>query len=473
MSEEKILTNKNLTSTSPWTKIAYSIGTLADNLAVQNFLFLGFSFYYAVIGLPVWMVTIGYVIYSIWDAFDDPMLGAWSDRTKSRWGRRRPWIIISTIPLCILMVTLWTPPTSSNGITLFYLVIMLFIFDFFFTMYTVNFNSLWPEMFLTVKDRSAVGVWRNIFTILGLIVAFLVPGFIIEDMTNQRGLEKTPHEFMVNGIIAAVVVLISIAIMFKWGCFERKEFSNDMMTAPPLLESWKITLKNKAFTTYAIAALAVFIVYGILPMLIPFYAVYVLKMGSSDSLEVSLLIFSALLVGGISAPLWAVIRRKWGVRKSYIISLSYWGLTLLAFMFANNMLSGFIIIIFMGVGLGGSLYLYDQGIALIIDDDEVRSGLSIRREGAYYGVIALFNRFSNAINLIVVGIVFTGTGWGEYTPRPGANVLLGLRFLLGVWPVLIIIVAIFFIYKWPIHGKRLDENMKMQKKMHTEKKNRV
>jgi GPH family glycoside/pentoside/hexuronide:cation symporter len=337
-------------------------------------------------------------------------------------------------------------------------------------MYTVNFNSLWPEMFLTVKDRSSVGVWRNIFTIIGLIIAFLVPGFIIEDMTNQRGLEKTPSEFMMNGIIAAVVVFITIAIMLKWGSFERKEFSKDVETAPSWKDSLKITVKNKAFTTYAITALAVFIVYGILPLLIPFYAVFVLNMGSADSLEVSLLIFSALLVGAISTPFWAILRKKWGVRKSYMISLGYWGLTLLAFMFANDIVSGFIVIFFMGFGLGGSLYLYDQGIALVIDDDEVRSGLGIRREGSYYGVIAFFNRFSNAINLIIVGIVFTGTGWGEYTPKPGADVILGLRFLLGVWPVVVILIAIFFLYKWPIHGERLKENEKLLKELHEEKR---
>jgi len=472
MNEKTILEKNSATGTSQWTQIAYSLGTLADNLALQNFLFLGFSFYYAVIGLPVWMVTIGYVVYSIWDAFDDPMLGVWSDRTKTKWGRRRPWIFIATIPLCILMVTLWTPPTSSDGITLFYLIIMLIIFDFFFTMYTVNFNSLWPEMFLTVKDRSSVGVWRNIFTILGLIIAFLVPGFIIEDMTNQHGLDKTPSEFMVNGIIAAVVVFITIAIMLKWGSFERKEFSKDVEFAPSWKDSLKITIKNKAFTTYAITALAVFIVYGIIPLLIPFYAVFVLNMGSTDSLEVSLLIFSALLVGAISTPLWAILRKKWGVRKSYMISLAYWGLTLLAFMFANDIISGFIVIFFMGFGLGGSLYLYDQGIALIIDDDEVRSGLGVRREGTYYGVIAFFNRFSNAINLIIVGIVFTGTGWGEYSPKPGADVILGLRFLLGVWPVLVILIAIYFLYKWPIHGERLEENKILLEKLHAEKMNR-
>ena len=72
--------------------------------------------------------------------------------------------------------------------------------------------------------------------------------------------------------------------------------------------------------------------------------------------------------------------------------------------------------------------------------------------------------------MIIVGIVFTGTGWGEYTPKPGADVILGLRFLLGVWPVVVILIAIFFLYKWPIHGERLKENEKLLEKLHAEKR---
>lgn len=452
------------------TQVAYAAGTFADNLALQNFSYLGFSFYFAVIGIPAYLITIAYIIYSIWDAVDDPILGMLSDRTRTKWGRRKPWIMITTIPLCILMVVLWTPPQGSYVETIIYLIIMLFLFDAFFTTYTVNFNSLWPEMFLTVKDRSSIGVWRNIFTILALLVAYLVPGFIIEDITNIHGYSYTTNQFMINGVIAAVLVFITIVIMYKWGSFERKEFSKDAQNALSFIESFKVTMKNKAFVYYAITALAVFIVYGILPILIPFYAVQVLGMGSADSIEVSLLIFLGLLVGAASTPLWMKLRQKYGVRKIYMFALAYWGITLIGLMFATNATQGYIVMFFMGFGLGGSLYLYDQGIAEICDDDEVRSGKGIRREGAFYGVIAFFNRFSNGINIIIISIVFTGTGWGVYTPRPGADVLMGLRGLLGIWPVIIIVIAIFFLYKWPIDNQRLQENKRLLFELHTKKK---
>jgi Na+/melibiose symporter-like transporter len=88
-------------------------------------------------------------------------------------------------------------------------------------------------------------------------------------------------------------------------------------------------------------------------------------------------------------------------------------------------------------------------------------------------VIAFFNRFSNAINLIVIGIVFTGTGWGEFTPKPGVNTLLGIRFLIGIWPVFIIAIALVCLYFWPIDQERLAKNEKLMNALHAKKRERT
>lgn len=447
------------------TRVAYSHGVLADNLALQNFSFLGFAFYYAVVGLPIIYVSIGYIIWSVWDAINDPLLGVISDKTATKWGRRRPWICLATIPLCLTMILLWTPPLGDYFTIFIYFLLMLILFDLFNTMYTVNFNSLWPEMFLTLEDRSSLGVWRNIYAIIGLAIAFVLPEFIITDITNKQNLPETPGQYLLNGIIAAIIVGITIAIMLRFGSFERKEFAEDVFGAPSLKEAFMITLKNKAFVGYCIVALAIYIVYSILPPMLPFYAVYVIGMD-----DPGLLIFFGLIISAVSTPLWMFLRKKFGVRKSFMIAFIYWAVSLILFMFAVNELTAYIFIIFLGIGLGGSLYLYDQGIAEIIDDDEVRSGVGVRREGAYYGVVSFFNRFSNAINAIVIGLVFTSVGWGVYSPKAGTDVILGLRFLVGIWPVIVICIALIFLYFWPIHGERLEENNRMLENLHKEKK---
>jgi GPH family glycoside/pentoside/hexuronide:cation symporter len=253
--------------------------------------------------------------------------------------------------------------------------------------------------------------------------------------------------------------------MLKFGSYERKEFSKDVEGGPSWKKSYKITFKNQTFLVYAVVVFSVFTVYNILLVIIPLYAVFVLKMENPG-----LILFVGLIFGVFSTPLWRVLRKKWGIRKTFMVSLAFWAFTLLLLALASDEVIGFIVISALGFGLGGSMFLYDLGIAEIIDDDEVRSGYNVRREGAYYGVITFFNRLSIAINALIIGIIFIGTGWDEYNPRPGADIILGLRFLVGIWPAIILCIGIICLYFYPIHGERLKENEKMLKELHAKKK---
>jgi GPH family glycoside/pentoside/hexuronide:cation symporter len=451
------------TETKAGTRIAYAFGTLADNLALQNFLFLGFAYYLTHVGLQAWMISVVWIMYSIWDAFDDPLIGVISDRTKTKWGRRKIYVLISWVPLCLLMVILWFPGGLIQGsdlLIMIYLLGALILFDLIFTLFTVNFNGLWPEMFLTPKDRRSVGLWRSIFTIIGLLIAFLTPEFIIGDLINQGGNPDAPAKFLLNGIIAAAIVFVTIGIMFIWGSFERKEFAKDAENAPSYRESFRITLKNRAFVLYSITALAVFIVYNMLPTIIPFFAEVVI-----EGVDSGIAVMVGLLIGMISTPFWMYLQKKIGIRKAYMISIGFWAISLPILAFVpqkGDVLLTFILVGVMGIGLGGSLYLYDQGIAVVIDDDTARSGLEVRREGAYYGVIAFFNRFSTGINIGIIAIVFTGTGWGDWALRDtGSMGELGVRFLIGLWPVVVLIVALVCLYYWPLKKKRIEENQQI------------
>ena len=101
--------------------------------------------------------------------------------------------------------------------------------------------------------------------------------------------------------------------------------------------------------------------------------------------------------------------------------------------------------IFLGVGLGGGLYFYDQCIAEIIDEDEITYG--VRRSGIYYAVINFFIRLSMILNFIIIGLVFTSTDWMNFTPNPGANPILGLRILMGIYPAIVLAISLMCLAK--------------------------
>ena len=130
-------------------KWSFGMGSFAQWFINSAFNVWVFAFYFIAVGLPISYILAAYVIWTIWNALNDPLLGYISDRTHTKWGRRKPFIILGTIPILIIEIILWIPPTDSHFITFIYLLIMLICFDTFYTMITF-FDALFPELYVSV-----------------------------------------------------------------------------------------------------------------------------------------------------------------------------------------------------------------------------------------------------------------------------------------------------------------------------------
>jgi len=402
--------------------------------------------------------------------FNDPLLGYFSDRTHTKYGRRRPWIMVAFIPLSILMIFLFTPPLPigiANQIGNFvYFLIIIIVFEFFYTMYSLNVTSMFPEVFLSEKERTQANNIRAVYTILGLIIAFLVPGLIIPDFTDAAYLT----EFQIFGVIAGVVVAIAVIILLKFGPKEKKEFQKDYEKALSFSKSITYCIKNKSFRWYIITEVCNWTVYGMMPTIVPLYAKFVL---GAEGFETSLLLGLTFIAAALfMTVLWKPLVRKLGNKKSWIISMSVWAASLLPLMFISDYISGLIVFFLIGVGLSGSLYIIDLVVADIIDEDEVVTG--IRREAGYYGVNALIMRFSNVIVIIAIGSVLTTVGWQVFEPSLVTDdVIFGLRSLMFIFPVIALIIAILAMTRYPLHGERLKNVQEKLKEIHEQKKARI
>jgi len=453
-------------------KIVFAIGEVGDNTAMQTFTFLIFTFYFAIVGVPVLLIGGGFILWSLWNAINDPLIGYLSDRTKTRWGRRIPWMVAATIPLAIVMILLFTPPLDLNSPSsnFIYFIVILILFDTTYTAFNLNYNAVFSEMYVTMEERSSTGRVRIIFVMLALIFAFLLPTLIIEnilgyDVDTLIPDPNTLSQYQLTGIIAAIIILVSYIILLKWGVHEPKHISKDAETAMSFTNTLKNSFKNKSFQWFLIPALGTWIVINILPTLAPLFMTHALDI--EDPLLIGILLALEFIVAAVSTPLWEKIRNAKGARMAGLIGIAAWIVPILLFAFSVSVEMAFIVQIFNGIGLGGGLYFYDQCIAEIIDEDEITHGT--RRSGIYYAIFNFFIRISMIINFFLIMIVFSTTDWYNYTPNPGIDTILGLQILMGVYPAIVLIISWIGMYYYPIKGEKLAENRRKLTELHEKK----
>ncbi|MHA2401154.1 MAG: MFS transporter [Promethearchaeota archaeon] len=449
-------------------KLAFACGEVGDNVALNTFTFLIFTFYFTVVKIPTPLMTVGFIFWAIWNAINDPLIGYLSDKTKSRWGRRIPWLVGATVPLGILMVLLFTPPSTftQNSSVFIYFMIILILFDVAYTSFNLNYNSLFSEMFVDMRERSATGRIRIIFVLLATMFALVFPTtFVIEDITNEFGNPATLTQYQITGIVAAIIIIIFYLLILKWGVKDPKHLSKDAESAMTFGKTLKFTFKHKSFLWFLFPALGTWLVINILPTLAPLFFTH--AVGINDPEFIGILLLVDFLVAAASTPLWEKIRVKKGARTCGLIGISVWIVAVLLFAFSSDFVMALIFMLINGLGLGGGLYFYDQCIAEIIDEDEITYG--VRRSGIYYAVLNFFIRFSMILNFVIIGMVFTSTDWMNYDPNPGVDVILGLRILMGVYPAIVLGLSLIGMYFYPIKGERLKENRKKLTELHTKK----
>ncbi|TFG22754.1 MAG: MFS transporter [Promethearchaeota archaeon] len=448
----------------------YSFGQISDVTAYQSFILLIFTFYFSVVGIDTWLIVLGYSVWAVWNAFNDPMVGFISDRTHTKLGRRLPYIIGAFIPLAFTVVLLYFPPVSfgnTNQLANFiYFFIIIVVFELFYTIYSLNMTSLFPEIFITQQERTQANNIRQVFTIVGLIFAFILPGIIIPDWTDPINLPQ----YQLFGFIAAIIVVVFVLLFLLFGPRERVEFQQDYQKAFGFFGNIKYCFKSKSFRWYIIAETCVWFVYGMLPTIVPLYAENVLNVtGFNTSLLLATTFISATI---FMTFLWKPVVRKVGNRQAWIISFFIWIAALSGTLFISEFIGGLIVFFLIGIGLSGSFFVIDLVVADIVDEDELSTGM--RREAGYYGVNAFILRFSNVLVILAIGIVFSGTEWGGgYVPNPGINVTIGLRILMFVLPAIALVIAAIAIFKYPLYGQKLVEMKNELNQLHEEKRARV
>ncbi len=426
--------------------IAYSTGGLAFALTYQCFSTYVQFFYIDVLKLAASWVGVAMVVYGIWNAFNDPLAGQISDHTRTRWGRRIPYIAFGTVPLVVCFIFVWIPPFQlgqGQALWLFvYFFLVILIFDTLWTFVALNWTALFPEMFPDLHKRAKVSGWRQFFAIPSLILEIALAPMIYGSLGwHWMGI--------IFGLITGIFLYTSM-----WGSWERPEFRQDKPLT--LWNALRITFSNRAFRLFLVVNFCIQFAFVMLTATIPFYSKYVLGLGD---IQTSTMLGATFVTVVPCLYLWTKTTQRFGIRRTLLAALVIFSLVLFPLLATNSFLEAIIVFIFIGVGLAALLMLPDLLVADVVDEDELQTG--VRREGMYYGLNGFVIRFAVSIQSLLLTQTLNLTGYTPDFPVQPDSVLLGLRLLMSAVPFIALLIAFLATRAYPLDGSRLA-NIKTQ-----------
>ena len=208
--------NQSKSSINFRTKFYYGFGSISFGIKNNGFSFFVLFVYSSVLGLPAWMTGLALNLVLIADAITDPLVGYYSDRTRSRWGRRHPFMYAAALPVAITYYFLWTPPESLTDWQLFsYLLVCAIIIRVFITFYEVPSVSLGPELTDNYVERTSLMSFRYFFgwfgglTTYNLVWFWFGPNNVTQTYTDGR---FNPEAWSEYGLVAAILIFIGIIV---------------------------------------------------------------------------------------------------------------------------------------------------------------------------------------------------------------------------------------------------------------------
>jgi len=441
-----------------WQKILYASGSLGVALSYQAFGTYIQFLYIDILGLKASLVGVGWSLYGIWNALNDPLAGYFSDRTRSRWGRRTPWIAGAFIPLGLFFYLLWVPPAPllrSGRTPLFvWFMAMILVFDLLWTIVVMNWSALFPEMIPEPRERAGVSGWRQLFSVIGLLIGVALPPILVGADWSGRGS---------MALLLATITTVAFGAALL-GIRERPAAAAEapLALAPALAASWQ----SHPFRWFLVANLHKEFVYSLLTASVPFWAKYVLRIRGpatvfgvalEPGMQNSLLLAAAFVMALPALPAWTMLASRSGARRAWQAAQAGFALAMLGVFLARDFPEGMAAMSAAGLCLGGLLVTPDLVISDVIDEDETVTGR--RREGMYFGLNGFVIRFAFTMQGLSTGAIlhftrYVGSSPASLYPAQPPAAVLGMRALIALLPIAASIVVIASLQRYPLHGDR-------------------
>ena len=438
-------------------------------------------FYETAVGLHIGWIFWAMLIFTVWDAINDPLIGFLTDRITKytrKFGKRFIWIVIGIIPANFVLALIFMPPAGNPKTDplpfFFWIVFTTVLFDSLYTLCFVNIEALFPDKFRTDKARRRARGWGTPLSMLALPVASIVPPIILGLFGGIA--EQAAYPPMIWLIIFTI---IPVSLIFLPGMRENKEMIERYYISKEKPEGFitalKSTLKQKSFVYYIVLFFGFQVVTGSLTASIPYAVTFVLPPSPFTKEVDMILIFAFFLNGAIfSVPFWVWVAKKIkNNKKTALIGGVCLIIGSFSTTFYTNVFDSMIYMFILGFSMGNFWALMTIYFSDVLDERVILTKSPNR--GTTVGVSAFFSRFARAAQIGIFAIVHILTGFVEGAEdyaelaalSPSVDLaLIGIRLHMSVIPAIILVICTLIYWKYyPITPKIWMENKQKLKEL--------
>jgi len=434
------MTPRSQDKLSPWTKLAYGIADFGFAFTDSTIAVLFALFLTDIVGLTAAQAALAVFIGRSWDYINDPLIGHITDRTRSRWGRRRPYLLFGFLPFALAFVMMWwIPPISATWGRVAYYAFAYFFFDTVVTFVTMPYFALTPELTQDYDERTSLTSYRMFFSLVGGLVAFVVPLAMIGE-TIPANADRALSMGLIFGGVSAFPLLLTFL-----GTRERREYIAQHQ--PSLRESLRAARRNRPF----VFAMGIFLFTWTAMSIIENQLFYFLEYRMGLEEEAPLVAAAVFVTAILVLPFWVWASERTDKRKAYIFGMIFLSSVMVTLVFLDPSVNFLIVIALAclaGVGVSAVHVLPWAMIPDAVEVDELNTGA--RHEGMFYALVTLFRKIASSIAIPLALLLLDRSGFVSNADLQPASAIWAMRLLMGPIPSLFLLGGIVFAVYYPL-----------------------
>ncbi|MBV7429601.1 MULTISPECIES: MFS transporter [unclassified Acidovorax] len=433
------------------TKLSYAVGNVGLQMLVAAMNFMLMIFYTDVALVAPAVAGAALLVGKVWDTVNDPLFGWMTDRTRSRWGRHRVYLVYGAVPLGIAAAAVWMVPPGLSPVAAFlWIAITYTVFDTLMTLVQLPYQAMAANMTTDYDERTSLTAHASMGALLGFFAGSVFMPVLVRAAPDARtGYALAGSCF---GLIAgAAVAVVAWRVREPQGGAEPAADASDRQPMwDSVRETLRTTLRNRPFLLLMSAATLVRLGLTLVQASLAYFVIYQLQ---GDKGDLPRYMGTLLGVVGLSLFVWKVVVDRWEKNWAYVLGLVLCAGGLVALYWVGpgdqRLVMGILVVI--GIGMGAHWIAPFAMVPDTIDHGHMQAGE--RKTGMYYGLYGLMDKLARTLATVMVAGMLDVTG---YVPNvaQSASALQGITLMTGVLPALCLVLAVPLLVAYPITRSR-------------------